>query len=76
MKRKKRYETQLQQIDGTLTTLEYQRESLEKSLINLNNVLNEIDKSTKVSSDFGLLLEIQNKFPFYFFLPIKFEFVN
>ena len=29
MKRKKRYDRQLQQIDGTLTTIEQQREALE-----------------------------------------------
>lgn len=29
LKRKKRYEKSLQQIDGTLTTLEYQREALQ-----------------------------------------------
>jgi charged multivesicular body protein 4 len=31
LKRKKRYEQQLTQIDGTLTTLEYQREVLENA---------------------------------------------
>ncbi len=34
LKRKKRYEAQLQQIDGTLTTLEYQREVLENASSN------------------------------------------
>ena len=34
MKRKKRYELQLHQIDGTLTTLEYQREALENANTN------------------------------------------
>lgn len=34
LKRKKRYELQLQQIDGTLTTLEYQREVLENATSN------------------------------------------
>ena len=34
MKRKKRYEQQLSQIDGTLTTLEYQREALENAQTN------------------------------------------
>lgn len=34
LKRKKRYEAQLTQIDGTLTTLEYQRESLENANTN------------------------------------------
>jgi hypothetical protein len=31
LKRKKRFEMQLTQIDGTLTTLEYQREVLENA---------------------------------------------
>jgi len=34
LKRKKRYENQLNQIDGTLTTLEYQREVLENASTN------------------------------------------
>lgn len=34
LKRKKRYEQQLTQIDGTLTTLEYQREALENANTN------------------------------------------
>lgn len=34
LKRKKRYEKQLQQIDGTLTTIEYQREALENANTN------------------------------------------
>lgn len=34
LKRKKRYENQLTQIDGTLTTLEYQREVLENASSN------------------------------------------
>ncbi len=34
LKRKKRYETQLTQLDGTLTTLEYQREVLENASTN------------------------------------------
>ena len=34
LKRKKRYEAQLNQIDGTLTTLEYQREVLENASSN------------------------------------------
>ena len=35
LKRKKRIEKQLEQIDGTLTTIEYQREALENA--NTNN---------------------------------------
>ena len=34
LKRKKRYEKQLQQIDGTLSTIEFQRESLENASTN------------------------------------------
>ncbi|CAK9295445.1 unnamed protein product [Gordionus sp. m RMFG-2023] len=34
LKRKKRYEKQLQQIDGTLSTIEFQRESLENANTN------------------------------------------
>lgn len=34
LKRKKRYEKQLQQIDGTLTTIELQREALESANTN------------------------------------------
>ena len=34
LKRKKRYEMKLTQIDGTLTTLEYQREVLENANTN------------------------------------------
>ena len=34
LKRKKRYEKQLQQIDGTLSTIEFQREALENATTN------------------------------------------
>lgn len=34
LKCKKRYEAQLRQIDGTLTTIEYQREALENANTN------------------------------------------
>lgn len=34
LKRKKRYEKQLLQIDGTLSTIEYQREALENANTN------------------------------------------
>lgn len=34
LKRKKRYEKQLTQIDGTLSTIEFQREALENSYTN------------------------------------------
>lgn len=36
LKRKKRYEKQLQQIDGTLSTIEMQREALESANTNTN----------------------------------------
>lgn len=36
MKRKKRYETLLQQVDGTLSTLEMQREALEQAKTNVS----------------------------------------
>ncbi|GAB6032765.1 hypothetical protein CHUAL_011632 [Chamberlinius hualienensis] len=39
LKRKKKYESQLQQIDGTLSTLEFQREALENAHMN-TGVLN------------------------------------
>ena len=41
LKRKKRYEKQLQQIDGTLSTIEFQRQALENANTNtevLNNL--------------------------------------
>jgi len=34
LKRKKRYEKQLQQIDGTLSTIEFQREALQNATTN------------------------------------------
>lgn len=34
LKRKKRYEQQLTQIDGTLSTIEFQREALENTSMN------------------------------------------
>ena len=37
LKRKKRYEKQLQQIDGTLSTIEMQREALGLLVLNLIN---------------------------------------
>ena len=46
LKRKKRYEKQLQQIDGTLTTIEQQREALEAANIN-TAVLKGMDSAAK-----------------------------
>ena len=46
LKRKKRYEMKLTQIDGTLTTLEYQREVLENASTN-NEVLKVMGNAAK-----------------------------
>ena len=50
LKRKKRYELQLNQIDGTLTTLEYQREALENANTN-TEVLKTMGEATLVIKD-------------------------
>ena len=49
LKRKKRYEAQLNQIDGTLTTLEYQREVLENASSNAEvlRVMSDASKAFK-----------------------------
>lgn len=49
LKRKKRYEKQLQQIDGTLSTLEFQREALENASTNTEvlRVMNDVAKAFK-----------------------------
>ena len=46
LKKKKRYEKQLQQIDGTLTTIEMQREALEGANTN-TAVLNTMSEAAK-----------------------------
>lgn len=46
LKRKKRYEKQLQQIDGTLSTIEFQREALENASTN-TEVLNVMGSAAK-----------------------------
>ena len=46
IKRKKNYEKQLQQIDGTLTTIEQQREALETANVN-TSVLQSMNKAAK-----------------------------
>lgn len=46
LKRKKMYEKQLQQVDGTLSTLEYQRESLENATSNVE-VLSTMEHAAK-----------------------------
>ncbi len=49
LKRKKRFEMQLTQIDGTLTTLEYQREVLENAHSNAEvlKVMSQASKAFK-----------------------------
>lgn len=51
LRRKKRYEKQQQQIDGTLTTIEFQREALENASTNTEvlNVMGEAAKALKAS---------------------------
>ena len=51
LKRKKRYEKQLQQIDGTLSTIEFQRESLENASTNTEvlTVMGHAAKALKVA---------------------------
>merc|ERR1712113_462607 len=53
LKKKKRYEKQLQQIDGTLTTLEQQREALEGANTNtaVLQTMSEASKSLKKAHD-------------------------
>ena len=46
LKRKKRLEKQLQQIDGTLSTIEFQREALENAQTNIK-VLNNMSFAAK-----------------------------
>ena len=46
LKRKKKYEKQLQQIDGTLSTIEMQREALESA-----NTNTEVLKTMKNAAD-------------------------
>ena len=57
LKRKKRYETQLNQIDGTLTTLEYQREALENANTN-TAVLKTMGEAAKAFKSAHLELDI------------------
>jgi hypothetical protein len=77
LKRKKRYELQLNQIDGTLTTLEYQREALEDANTNTEvfKIMGEantaikaihsginIDKVQDLKDDIAEQQEIHNEF--------------
>jgi len=57
LKRKKRFETQLNQIDGTLTTLEYQREALENANTN-TEVLKTMGIAAKAFKSAHLELDI------------------
>ena len=51
LKRKKRFEKQQQQIDGTLTTIEFQREALENASTNVEvlSVMGQAAKALKAS---------------------------
>lgn len=51
LKKKKRYEKQLQQIDGTLTTIEMQREALESANTNtaVLQTMNDAAKALKAA---------------------------
>merc|ERR1712114_75668 len=53
LKRKKRYDSQLQQIDGTLSTIEMQREALEGANTNtaVLETMNNADKALKVANN-------------------------
>lgn len=57
LKRKKRYEMQLNQIDGTLTTLEYQREALENANTN-TEVLKTMGEAAKAFKAAHLELDV------------------
>lgn len=57
LKRKKRYEQQLNQIDGTLTTLEYQREALENANTN-TEVLKTMSFAAKAFKSAHLELDV------------------
>ena len=52
LKRKKRYEQQLTQIDGTLTTLEYQKDTLENASSNAEvlRVMSDASKAFKAAN--------------------------
>jgi hypothetical protein len=58
LKRKKRFEKQQMQIDGTLTTIEFQREALENASTNVEvlNVMGEAAKALKSSHGKMLVL--------------------
>merc|ERR1712241_22858 len=59
LKRKKRYEKQLQQIDGTLTTIEQQREALEAANIN-TTVLKGMDSTAKALKNVHKDMNVDN----------------
>lgn len=59
LKRKKRYEKQLQQIDGTLTTIELQRQTLEDASTSgqvLQTMKNAADALKKVHQSMYVIL--------------------
>ena len=59
LKRKKRLEKQLQQVDGTLSTVEFQRESLENVSIN-TEVLKNMSTAAKTLKETHKKLDIDN----------------
>lgn len=66
LKRKKRYEKQLQQIDGTLSTIEFQREALENASTNTEvlNVMGAAAKALKVAHGKMYVKRFLSKFRF------------
>lgn len=65
LKRKKRFEKQLQQIDGTLSTIEMQREALEGANTNtavLTNMKSAADALKAAHQHMYALDAIQNKY--------------
>jgi len=56
-----KYPLLLREYLKTLTPNDPEYEEIQSALTNLNALLDEIDKCTKASSDFGALLEIQRK---------------
>ena len=59
LKRKKRLEKQLQQVDGTLTTVEFQRENLENVSIN-TEVLKNMSTAAKTLKETHKQLDVDN----------------
>ncbi|KAI6652019.1 Charged multivesicular body protein 4b [Oopsacas minuta] len=59
LKRKKRLEKQLQQVDGTLSTVEFQRENLENVSIN-TEVLQNMSTAAKTLKETHKKLDVEN----------------